>query len=169
MHLEALMPKLYGSDAVEIPGARSLCAALSAPSPTAAPWAIVTSGTTPLVSGWMTILSLPQPGHVVAAEMVEHGKPSPEGYLKGAEKLGLAPEGLLVLEDSPAGIKAGKAAGCRVLAVTTTHTAEQVVAAGADWVVKDLQSVKIVRMDGGKAVLQIENIWKSESITGSML
>lgn len=72
----------------------------------------------------------------------------------GATKLRLdnAPPGsLLVLEDSPAGIRAGKAAGCKVLAVVTTHTIEQVVEAGADWVVRDLTSIRVIGKseDGG--------------------
>ena len=110
------MPTLFGADAKEIPGARSLCASLSDSSlPMPVPWAIVTSGTSPLVSGWLRILDLPKPHHLVSAEMVEHGKPSPEGYLMGAVELGLDPKKLLVLEDSPAGIKAGKIgrASCR--------------------------------------------------------
>lgn len=78
----------------------------------------------------------------------------------GAESLKLDPKGLLVLEDSPAGIKAGKAAGCRVLGVATTHTAKEVKEAGADWVVEDLRSVVVARVgeDGG-VVLKISDGW----------
>jgi glycerol 3-phosphatase-1 len=76
------------------------------------------------------------------------------GYNMGKDRLNLssAAKGeVLVLEDSPAGIRAGKSAGCKVLAVVTTHTAEQVAEAGADWVVKDLRDVKLVGSgaDGG--------------------
>ncbi len=92
--------------------------------------------------------------------MVEHGKPDPEGYLKGAKELGLDPKKLLVLEDSPAGIKAGKDAGCRVLGVASTHTAKQVKEAGADWVVEDLGSVKVARSGpDGSVTLTISNGW----------
>src|SRR3954466_4707736 len=69
------------------------------------------------------------------------------GYNMGKDRLNLASaaEGeVLVLEDSPAGIRAGKAAGCKVLAVVTTHTVDQVAEAGADWIVKDLRDVKVV-------------------------
>jgi glycerol 3-phosphatase-1 len=55
-----------------------------------------------------------------------------------------------VLEDSPAGIRAGKAAGCKVLAVVTSHTVEQVLSAGPDWVVRDLASVRLVQAAGGE-------------------
>ncbi|KAI1499299.1 haloacid dehalogenase-like hydrolase [Biscogniauxia marginata] len=153
-HMEALLPKLHGHDAVEIPGARALLDELIAAK---APWAIVTSGTAPLVMGWLDVLELPHPEHLVTAESVANGKPDPACYELGRSKLGLLPPPasanangvkehphVLVLEDSPAGILAGKAAGCKVLAVVTSHTVEQVVAAEPDWVVQDLRSVKMV-------------------------
>ncbi|KAK4128194.1 HAD-like protein [Parathielavia appendiculata] len=143
-YMEGLLPKLHGADAVEIPGARSLLQDLIARS---APWTIVTSGTLPLVTGWLDVLDLPAPPHLVTAESVAHGKPDPSCYLLGRERLGLrgADKSVLVLEDSPAGIRAGKAAGCKVLAVVTSHTAEQVLSAGPDWVVRDLASVRLVQ------------------------
>ncbi|KAH7328786.1 HAD-like domain-containing protein [Stachybotrys elegans] len=154
--MEGRLPKNYGDDAVEIPGARSLLDDLIARH---APWAIVTSGTTPLVTGWLRVLKLAVPEHLVTAESVQNGKPDPTCYLMGREKLGLqdASKQVLVLEDSPAGIKAGKAAGCKVLGLVTSHTAEQVLAAGPDWVVKDLESVKVVEQADGKVTIEISN------------
>ncbi|KAN0117196.1 glycerol-3-phosphate phosphatase-like protein [Hyaloscypha variabilis] len=153
-HMEGLLPKNYGADVVEIPGARDL---LDAVVTADVPWAIVTSGTTPLVTGWLDVLKLPIPEHLVVAEDVENGKPDPECYLMGKEKLGLSDKQgeVLVLEDSPAGIAAGKAAGCKVLAVVTSHTVEQVLAAKPDWIVKDLKSVKVVRHSGAGVELEI--------------
>ncbi len=149
--MEARLPQLYGADAVEIPGARALLDAVIAAH---APWAIVTSGTVPLVTGWLETLKLPHPEHLVTAESVEHGKPDPACYLLGKERLGLGPEAnVLVLEDSPAGIAAGKAAGCKVLGLVTSHTAEQVLGAGPDWVVRDLASVSFVESADGKGVM----------------
>src|SRR5262245_22014119 len=145
--MESLLPQNYGKDATEIPGARHLLTQLIAHS---APWAIVTSGTVPLVNGWLDILDLPRPAVLVTAESVGNGKPNPACYNMGQERLGLQPgEGteektLLVLEDSPAGIRAGKEAGCRVLGLVTSHTLGQVVEAGPDWVVRDLRDVKVV-------------------------
>jgi glycerol 3-phosphatase-1 len=114
-----------------------------------------------LVTGWLERLSLPRPEHLVVAEDVEHGKPNPTCYKMGLEKLGMQTRAseILVLEDSPAGIKAGKMAGCSVLAVVTSHTVDQVVNAGADWVVRDLRSVRVVgRGKGGEgAVLEIRD------------
>ncbi|KAI1275644.1 HAD-like protein [Xylaria sp. FL0933] len=154
--MEALLPQKYGKEAVEIPGARALLQQLIAVN---APWAIVTSGTEPLVHGWLNVLGLPHPEHLVTAESVENGKPDPTCYKLGWSRLGLSADAeVLVLEDSPAGIRAGKAAGCKVLGLVTSHTMEQVVAAEPDWVVEDLRSVKMVaRGEDGRVTLQFSN------------
>lgn len=147
--LEAEVPVRFGGDAVEIAGARALLDSLQA---LGAKWAIVTSGTRPLVAGWLEVLQLVQPEHMVTAEDVVRGKPDPECYRLGAKKLGLelgncsrslAP--VLVLEDAPAGVRAGKAAGCRVLALATTHRPSELKEAGADWVIPDLKSLGVDR------------------------
>ncbi|KAF5578217.1 glycerol 3-phosphatase 1 [Fusarium pseudoanthophilum] len=156
--MEGRLPKYHGHEAVEIPGARSVLEALIARS---SPWAIVTSGTVPLVTGWLRARDLPTPpsDHLVTAESVENGKPDPACYRLGRERLGLQAEDaqVLVLEDSPAGIRAGKAAGCKVLGLVTSHTVEQVIAAEPDWVVRDLSSVKVLRSEGGKVTIEISN------------
>jgi glycerol 3-phosphatase-1 len=142
-HVEGLIPKEFGDDAVEVPGARTLLDALTEAK---VPWGVVTSGTRPLVTGWLEALKLPMPNNLVTAEDVENGKPDPRCYLMGKEKTGLkdVKGDVLVVEDAPAGIRAGKAAGCKVLGLVTTHTYEQVVEAGADWVAKDLSYVKLI-------------------------
>ena len=70
--MEGLCPKLFGKDAVEIPGARDLLASLDAAE---APWAIVTSGTRPLIQGWLDVMKLAKPKRMVTAEDVSKGKP----------------------------------------------------------------------------------------------
>jgi len=149
--LEAEVPLLFGDDAEEIPGARELLDALQH---LHAKWAIVTSGTKRLVAGWLKVLELVAPEQMVTAEDVQRGKPDPECYRLGAKLLGLEIGGdassggdskVLVLEDAPAGIKAGKAAGCMVLALATTHRVQSLKDAGADWVVPDLRSVSILK------------------------
>jgi glycerol 3-phosphatase-1 len=154
--MEGRLPKLYGKDAVEIPGARKLLDTLIKEK---APWAIVTSGTEPLVGGWLKVLDLPEPEHLVTAESVENGKPDPTCYNLGRERLGLQDPSktLLVLEDSPAGIRAGKDAGCKVIGLVTSHTVDQVVGANPDYVVKDLESVKVVESKNGVVTLEITN------------
>jgi len=154
--MEGRLPKLYGNDAVEIPGARRLLEQLIQAK---APWAIVTSGTVPLVSGWVKALNLPKPDHLITAESVRNGKPDPGCYLMGLDKLNQLGNAkrVLVLEDSPAGIRAGKAAGCKVLGLVTSHTVDQVHAAKPDWIVKDLESVKVLEDQSGSVVLEISN------------
>ncbi|KAI1129547.1 HAD-like protein [Nemania abortiva] len=154
--MEALLPQKYGDEAVEIPGARALLQQLIAAD---VPWAIVTSGTEPLVHGWLNALKLPHPEHLVTAESVENGKPDPTCYKLGWSRLGLPADAeVLVLEDSPAGIRAGKDAGCKVLGLVTSHTWEQVAAAEPDWIVQDLSSVKMVaRGEDGRVTLQFSD------------
>lgn len=155
--MEGVIPRMYGEGAVEIPGARSLLDSLNR---IKMPWAIVTSGTRPLVTGWLDVLKLPSPENLVVAEDVPNGKPDPTCYLMGKKLLGLenTTGDILVLEDSPAGIRAGKAAGCKVLGVVTTHKLGEVIGAGADWVVKDLESVRVVGNGNGGVKLEFSDV-----------
>jgi mannitol-1-/sugar-/sorbitol-6-phosphatase len=84
--------------------------------------AVVTSGSRPLAIARLQGAGFPRPHVLVTADDVSAGKPDPEGYLQAAHRLGTAPAKTLVIEDAPAGIAAGKAAGTAVLAVTTTHS-----------------------------------------------
>ena len=85
--------------------------------------AIATSCTAPLARARLAAAGLPVPAVLVTADQVEHGKPAPDPYLLAAERLGVDPATCVVLEDAPAGIAAGRAAGMTVWAVTTTHEA----------------------------------------------
>jgi mannitol-1-/sugar-/sorbitol-6-phosphatase len=99
-----------------LPGARELVASVPANR-----FAIVTSSPRPLALARLRAAGLPVPGVLVTAEDVDNGKPDPTGYLRAAELLGLEPAHSLVLEDAPAGVEAGLAAGMTVIAVTTTN------------------------------------------------
>src|SRR5581483_7915953 len=66
---------------------------------------------------------------LVSAEDTAKGKPDPAGFLLAAERLGVAPESCVVIEDAPAGVQAAKAAGMRAIAVTTTHPAPDLTGA----------------------------------------
>ncbi len=77
--------------------------------------------------------------YIVTGLDVEKKKPFPDIYLKAAEKIGLAPDECLVVEDAVSGIKAGIAAGCRCLAVTSSFSAEAL--AEADWICGSLLEV----------------------------
>lgn len=62
---------------------------------------------------------------VIAAEDIRHSKPNPEGYLKGAATLKVDPENCVVIEDAPSGVKAAAAAGIPCVAVTSTHSPDE--------------------------------------------
>jgi HAD superfamily hydrolase (TIGR01509 family) len=98
-----------------LPGARELVASVPAER-----FAIVTSGSRALAVARLEAAGLPVPEVLVTAEQVEDGKPHPAGYLRAAELLGVEPAHSVVLEDAPAGVEAGLAAGMTVIAVATT-------------------------------------------------
>lgn len=76
---------------------------------------------------------------VVSGEEVAYGKPAPDIMLRAAERLSLSPERTVVLEDAPAGIAAGKSAGCRVVAIASTFARERL--AEADLIVASFAEV----------------------------
>ena len=115
---------------VPLPGAQELLQALRPDR-----WTVVTSCTRPLAEVRLRAAGLKIPEQMVTCSDVENGKPHPEPYLKGAAALGLAAGDCVVIEDAPAGIRSGKAAGARVIAVRTTAPEKELKAAGADWIV----------------------------------
>ncbi|KAG9186488.1 glycerol-1-phosphatase [Alternaria panax] len=157
-HVEGLIPKEFGQDAVEIPGSRALLERLEEH---LVPWSIVTSGTRPLVQGWLDVMKLAHPKNLVTAEDVLNGKPDPTCYQLGAKKLGLQEKepSIVVFEDAPAGVRSGKAAGFVVVGLYTTHTLEQLIEAGANYIVRDMRSVTLKSWDKttGQGDIVIEN------------
>jgi mannitol-1-/sugar-/sorbitol-6-phosphatase len=99
---------------VALPGAHEL---FSGPEPVA----IVTSCMVPLATARLRAAGLPTPDVLVTPERLSRGKPDPEGYLLAARELGAEPADCVVLEDAPAGVDAGRAAGMHVVGITTTH------------------------------------------------
>jgi HAD superfamily hydrolase (TIGR01509 family) len=75
---------------------------------------------------------------IVAAEDTSRGKPDPQGFITGAQRLHLPKERCVVFEDAPAGIEAGRRGGMRVVALTTTHAAPEL--AGADVITERLDA-----------------------------
>ena len=118
-------------------------------------WAIVTSCTRPLSNVRINAAGLPEPKHLVTSTDVVHGKPDPEPYLRGAQALGVAPRDCVVLEDAPAGILAGKAAGMRVLALRTTASDTELLDAGADWIVDNCAQLFVDSAGQGEAFLAL--------------
>ena len=123
-----------GEGVVEVPGAGALLAQVPRER-----WAVVTSAPVPLMTRRFGFARLPLPDLRVTSELVTRGKPDPEGYLLGAAKLGLPAEQCLVIEDTPAGVAAGAAAGMAVLAVGTTVAREKLA---APWV-RDYTGVRV--------------------------
>jgi sugar-phosphatase len=94
-------------------------------------WAIVTSGTRDLATHRLAVAGLPLPELMITGSDIEHGKPDPEPYLRGAALLGLAPEVCVALEDAPSGITSALAAGMPVLALPTTYPVAELAQATA--------------------------------------
>ena len=111
-------------------------------------WTIVTSGTRPLAEVRLRAAGLPVPDRLITATDIVNGKPHPEPYLKGAAFLGFSPERCVVLEDVPAGVRAGKSAGARVIAFKTTAQPSALREAGADWILNDCRDVQL--LESGK-------------------
>ena len=107
--------------------------------------AIVTSGNPAIATARLRAAALPMPRTLVTVADVRRGKPDPEPYIVGAQRLGVSPNRCLVVEDAPAGIASARAAGCRVLAVGGTDSYDALSA--ADVVVDGLDRVAL-RPDG---------------------
>jgi sugar-phosphatase len=121
---------------VPLPGARELLRALPPDR-----WTIVTSCTRRLAQTRLRAAGLPVPDRFVTCDDIKNGKPDPEPYLKGAAFLGVSAKDCVVVEDAPSGIRAGKAAGARVIACRTTAGEAELRDAGADWIVENCQSI----------------------------
>jgi mannitol-1-/sugar-/sorbitol-6-phosphatase len=137
------------SGLIVLPGVQKLLASLPADR-----WTIVTSATVRLLEGRLNFAALPVPAVLVSADKVANGKPHPEPYLTGAKFLGLIAADCLVIEDSPAGVASGKAAGCKVLAVLSSHSRAELV--GADWFVASLEQVSAKLEADGMLSIRLE-------------
>jgi mannitol-1-/sugar-/sorbitol-6-phosphatase len=104
-------------------------------------WTIVTSSTRALAEVRLRAAGLAIPERLVTSSDITNGKPHPEPYLKAASLLGYPASACVVVEDAPAGIQAGRAAGARVIAFPTTRAVSDLRAAGADWVLKDCSEI----------------------------
>jgi sugar-phosphatase len=123
-------------DIVVLPGVRELLKALPHDR-----WTVVTSATGRLARVRLEAAGLPVPDEFVHGDLVEEGKPHPAPFLAGAKLLGFNPQDCVVFEDSESGVKAGKAAGCTVVATTFTHEPETL--SQADYIIKDVTCVHV--------------------------
>jgi sugar-phosphatase len=127
------------------PGVHDVLARLS---PTR--WSIVTSASERILRHRLGVLGVPLPLHRVTADKVKQGKPDPEPYQLGAAQLGFSPADCLVIEDAPSGIRAGKAAGCRVLAVASSHQPNELQE--ANWIIGSLTDLDLETAEDGKVL-----------------
>jgi mannitol-1-/sugar-/sorbitol-6-phosphatase len=115
-------------------------------------WALVTSCSKPLAHVRLKAAGIPVPQKMITSDDVRWGKPDPEPYLKGAALLGFPPSECLIFEDAPAGIRAGKAAGARVIALPTTEPENVLKAAGADWILPGYSHLSFASVNGSSGL-----------------
>jgi len=117
-------------------------------------WIVVTSATRPLAEVRLRAAGIPILDGLITANDIRHGKPNPEPYRKGTERLGFAASDCVVVEDAPSGIRAGKAAGARVIAFPTTSDRAGLETAGADWIARNCADIS-AKLDGDGLVLTL--------------
>lgn len=137
---------------VVLPGALDLLKNLPADR-----WTIATSCTRALAEVRLRAAELPIPERMVTSADVTNGKPHPEPFLKAATKLGLHASDCVVLEDVPAGVRAGKAAGARVIALRTTVEDQELRTAGADFILNSCSDISARHSSNG-LTLQFRNM-----------
>jgi len=116
-------------------------------------WGVVTSGSRLLAQNRLRHCGLPVPEVLVTSDDVVNGKPDPEPYLQGAERLGFRPAECLVIEDAPAGIQSARAGGTKVIGITSTYAAAAVE--HADAVIRKLGQVQISSNGAGKLGVEV--------------
>lgn len=131
-----------------IPGAHALVGTLPPNQ-----WAIVTSGSSKVASTRMRFCRIPTPAVFVTADDVQVGKPAPDGYLKAASDLGVRAHECIVIEDTPPGIEAGRAAGMEVIALVGTY--DESVLRGATVVTSALTNICIELTHGTDRTVSI--------------
>lgn len=89
---------------------------------------------------------------IASGQEVSNGKPAPDVFLLAAKRLGVNPENCLVLEDSKAGIKAGRAAGATVFMVPDMFKVDRECKKIAHRIVKDLSEVIIILEENIKSI-----------------
>jgi sugar-phosphatase len=110
--------------ATEIDGALSFVESIPVQS-----WTIATSGPRKVAETSLLASGFKLPSNMVCAEDVNYGKPHPDPFIIAAKKLGLEPISCVAFEDSPAGVKSAKDAGCFTVAILTSHKAAELALA----------------------------------------
>jgi beta-phosphoglucomutase len=109
------------------------------------PKAIATSGLIPNINFMFEHVPIKNYFYdVIDASQITHGKPHPEIFLKAAIAVNAVPSNCVAFEDSVAGIRSAKAAGMKVVGLTTTHTAEEIK--DADLIIKDYTEISLTKL-----------------------
>lgn len=137
------------SDVVPIRGARELTNSIPP-----GRWAIATSGTRRLAHVRLASAGYVLPPVVITADDVTNGKPAPDPWLLAARRLGVDPTHCVVIEDSPSGVAAARAAGCAVIAVSGSFPHLDL---GGDATVADLRSVRCTSLASGELAIFIDH------------
>ena len=139
------------ADVVALPGSLELLSLLPQNQ-----FAVVTSATRALAEVRLGAAGLLKFTHnLITSGDITRGKPDPEPYLKGAAYLHCSPADCIVIEDAPSGVRSGKAAGIRVIAVRTTATDDELRAAGADWIVDDCSAIRLYKGDPRQVLVEL--------------
>ncbi len=109
-------------------------------------WVLVTSSTRPLATVRLRAGGHNVPKHVITGSDITHGKPHPEPFEKAAAMIGVPASDCVVIEDTAAGIRSGKAAGCQVLALRTTMAESILAEAKPDWIASSCADVRLVEV-----------------------
>lgn len=134
---------------VLLPGAGRLLDSLPADR-----WTIATSCTRPLAEVRLRAAGLPIPKTMITSSDVKIGKPDPEPYRKAAAILKYDPSECVVVEDAPAGVRSGRAAGARAIAFLTTMERSELENAGANWIVRNCADI-LSRVDRDGLILTL--------------
>lgn len=151
----------------QLPGVHSLLKKLKEGG---ARYGIVTSATLAYASAALNASGIERDSlpFLITSETCTMGKPHPEPYLRGITALQSLPgppilaSDVLVLEDAPAGIQSGLAAGCRTLAVCTGQSRETIRAIEATYKVVDLERVEVLEIKDGLITLRLTTLEEEE-------
>jgi sugar-phosphatase len=126
------LEQLTAGETIALPGAVELLHSLEQGT-----WTVCTSANANLGRARLEAAGLPVPAELVTGDDVAKGKPHPDPYLLGAEKLGFDPADCVVFEDAIAGVEAGIEAGVGLVIGVT----EKALESAADIVIKDLTGI----------------------------
>ena len=138
---EALYREIYKSDIKPVEGLLDLLEVIQSRN---IPMAIATSGIQVNIDFMFDHIPIKKYfSEVVNSSHISKGKPDPEIYLKTASLLNIEPENCLVFEDAVVGVKAARAAGMKVIAITTTQSSEELK--DADMIIRDFKATSFFK------------------------